>query len=50
MRGNRRVKALMLALAALAATLVLAACGGGDDVGGASDNEAQTAEPGPVEG
>ena len=50
MRGNRRVRALMLALAALAATLVLAACGGGDDVGGASENEAQTAEPGPVEG
>jgi spermidine/putrescine transport system substrate-binding protein len=49
-RGNRRVRALMLALAALAATLVLAACGGGDDVGGASENEAQTAEPGPVEG
>lgn len=50
MRGNRRLRALMLALAALAATLVLAACGGGDDVGGASENEAQTAEPGPVEG
>lgn len=47
MRGNRRVRALM---AALAATLVLAACGGGDDVGGASENEAQTAAPGPVEG
>ncbi|MGZ5330704.1 MAG: extracellular solute-binding protein, partial [Solirubrobacterales bacterium] len=37
-------------MAALAATLVLAACGGGEDVGGASENEAQTAEPGPVEG
>jgi spermidine/putrescine transport system substrate-binding protein len=46
----------MLALAALAATLVLAACGGdddddgGSDVGGASDNEAVTAEPGDVTG
>ncbi|HET8975795.1 MAG TPA: spermidine/putrescine ABC transporter substrate-binding protein [Solirubrobacterales bacterium] len=50
MRGNTRLRALMLALAALAATLVLAACGGGDDVGGASGNAAETAEPGPVEG
>jgi spermidine/putrescine transport system substrate-binding protein len=49
-RGNTRLRALMLALAALAATLVLAACGGGDDVGGASGNAAETAEPGPVEG
>jgi len=44
----------MLALAALAAALALAACGGddddGSDVGGASDNETVTAEPGDVTG
>jgi spermidine/putrescine transport system substrate-binding protein len=46
-----------MALAALAATLVLAACGGdddddsgGSDVGGASQNEVVTAEPGEVTG
>ena len=54
MSGNSRLRALILALAALAAALALAACGGddddGSDVGGASDNETVTAEPGDVTG
>jgi spermidine/putrescine transport system substrate-binding protein len=39
-----------LGLLAFAAALGLAACGGGDTVGGASEEEIKTAEAGPVEG
>jgi spermidine/putrescine transport system substrate-binding protein len=40
-----------IAIAALAASLALAACGGGDDsVGGASDNAVEVAKAGPVSG
>jgi spermidine/putrescine transport system substrate-binding protein len=41
---------LLIATAMLLATLGIAACGGDDTVGGASDEEVQTAESGPVEG
>jgi spermidine/putrescine transport system substrate-binding protein len=41
---------LLAAIAALAASLVLAACGGDGGVGGASDEEATTAEAGTAEG
>ena len=51
MSGNRNLRMVALAVAALAAALALAACGGGDDsVGGASDNATETAKPGPVKG
>ena len=41
----------VIAIAALAASLALAACGGGgDSVGGASGNEVEVAKPGPVTG
>lgn len=50
MRSDRRLRGLLLALGALAASLVLAACGGDDEVGGGSDAEVETAKPGPVEG
>jgi spermidine/putrescine transport system substrate-binding protein len=49
--GRKRWRAVLAAMAALSAAVVLAACGGDDDgVGGASDNEAVTAEPGDVTG
>lgn len=41
---------MLVALFALVAAVALAACGGGDTVGGGSDNEVETAQPGPVEG
>jgi spermidine/putrescine transport system substrate-binding protein len=44
-----KLTVLLIALAGLALTLGLAACGG-DDVGGGSDEEVQVAESGPVEG
>jgi spermidine/putrescine transport system substrate-binding protein len=44
-----KLRVLLIALAGLALTPGLAACGG-DDVGGGSDEEVQVAESGPVEG
>jgi spermidine/putrescine transport system substrate-binding protein len=41
---------LSVAIAMLLAVLGIAACGGDDTVGGASEEEVQTAEAGPVEG
>ncbi|CAN5451617.1 spermidine/putrescine ABC transporter substrate-binding protein [soil metagenome] len=51
MKG-RRLRTAVLASCTLAAAIALAACGGDDDggVGGASDNEAQTATTGDVTG
>ena len=51
MKG-RRLRIALLASLALAASIALAACGGDDDggVGGASDNEAETATTGDVTG
>jgi spermidine/putrescine transport system substrate-binding protein len=47
----RPVKRLALGMLALAAALGIAACGGDDDaVGGASEEEVQVAESGPVDG
>jgi spermidine/putrescine transport system substrate-binding protein len=43
-------RTLSIAAATVIAALVGAGCGGGDTVGGASDEEVQTAESGPVEG
>jgi spermidine/putrescine transport system substrate-binding protein len=43
-------KRLCLAALTLAAALGLVACGGGDDVGGKSNNATETAKPGPVKG
>jgi spermidine/putrescine transport system substrate-binding protein len=44
------LKRLSIAIAMLLAALGIAACGGDDTVGGASEEEVQTAEAGPVEG
>ena len=44
------LRTLSIATAILLTTLGLAACGGDDTVGGASEEEVQTAESGPVEG
>ena len=41
---------LAFAVTILVLVVGVAACGGGDTVGGASDEEVQTAESGPVEG
>jgi spermidine/putrescine transport system substrate-binding protein len=49
--GTKKYRAVLAAMAALVAAVVLAACGGdSDSVGGKSDNEAVTAEPGDVTG
>jgi spermidine/putrescine transport system substrate-binding protein len=48
--SKRRLRALIIALAALAATLALAACGGDDEVGGGREEAAQTATTGDVTG
>jgi spermidine/putrescine transport system substrate-binding protein len=48
--SKKRLRAPVIALAALAATVALAACGGGDEVGGASDNPTEVAKTGPVKG
>ena len=51
MSRDRRIRGVLLALVAMAASLALAACGGDDEVGGGSDQEVVVAEPGPpVEG
>ena len=50
MRINGRLRAVLVALVALAAAIALAACGGSDEVGGGSDAAVETAKPGPVEG
>ncbi|MSO40986.1 MAG: spermidine/putrescine ABC transporter substrate-binding protein [Solirubrobacterales bacterium] len=47
MRTPRKSLRAVLALGALGAAITLTACGGGDTVGGASDNKAEVAEPGP---
>jgi spermidine/putrescine transport system substrate-binding protein len=44
------LRKLSIAVATLLATLGIAACGGDDTVGGASEEEIQVAESGPVEG
>jgi spermidine/putrescine transport system substrate-binding protein len=44
------MRVVLLALVAMAAALALAACGGDDEVGGGSDADVETAQPGPVEG
>ncbi len=44
------MRKVLLALIALAASIGIVACGGDDDVGGASDNEQETAKAGPVKG
>jgi spermidine/putrescine transport system substrate-binding protein len=48
--SNRKLRAFVVAAMALAATLVLAACGGDDEVGGGSDQPTEVAKPGPVSG
>jgi spermidine/putrescine transport system substrate-binding protein len=48
--SNHKLRAFVVAAMALAATLVLAACGGDDDIGGASDEPTEVAKPGPVGG
>lgn len=48
---DRSFRGVLAAFIALAAALALAACGGGDTVGGGSDAEVEVAKPGPpVEG
>jgi spermidine/putrescine transport system substrate-binding protein len=49
-KSKRRLNRLILVGAALAASLALAACGGGDEVGGGSDQDVEVAQPGPVSG
>lgn len=49
MRSERRLRAALVALAALAATVALAACGGDDTVGGGSDEEVTVIKKGPPE-
>lgn len=44
------LRRLSIAVAMLLAALAIAACGGDDTVGGASEEEVRTAESGPVEG
>lgn len=50
--SGQRLRVALVAFCALAASIAIAACGDDDDsgVGGASDNEAQTAEAGDVSG
>jgi spermidine/putrescine transport system substrate-binding protein len=48
--SNRKLRALALALMALAATLVLAACGDDDGVGGGTDDEVPVAQGGTASG
>jgi spermidine/putrescine transport system substrate-binding protein len=48
--SHKRMRVVLLALVAMAASLALAACGGDDEVGGGSDADVETAQPGPVEG
>ncbi|HEX2358187.1 MAG TPA: spermidine/putrescine ABC transporter substrate-binding protein [Solirubrobacterales bacterium] len=50
MSSNRKLRALALALMALAATLVLAACGDDDGVGGGTDDEVPVAQGGTASG
>ena len=50
MRTKRSLRAVLIACAALAATLALAACGGDDEVGGSSDQDVQVATTGDVTG
>lgn len=50
MKIEKRLLGVPVALLLLLASLGLAACGGDDEVGGASDNEVEVAKPGPVEG
>ncbi len=47
---KRAITRICLAAVTMAAALGLVACGGDDDVGGASDNATETAKPGPVTG
>jgi spermidine/putrescine transport system substrate-binding protein len=48
---HRNLRAVLLGLVALAASVALAACGGDDEVGGGSDADVEVAKPGPpVEG
>ena len=47
---RRKVAAIAAAVAAVVLALGLAACGGGDTVGGGSDSEVTVAEGGPVKG
>jgi len=49
-RGKRRLRAVGIAATSLLAALALAACGGDDSVGGASDNAEETATTGDVTG
>ena len=49
MRIGKRTRTTIVAMAGVAATLAIAACGG-DDVGGGSSEDVQVAEAGPVEG
>jgi spermidine/putrescine transport system substrate-binding protein len=48
-RSKQRVRGTLIALAALASTLALAACGG-DEVGGGNQGDVQVAQSGPVQG
>ena len=50
MKIEKKLIPVPLALFVLLASLGLVACGGDDDVGGASDNEVEVAQPGPVKG
>ncbi len=50
MSSKRSLRAVLIGIGALAAAIALAACGGSDSVGGASDNATETAKPGPVTG
>ncbi len=50
MNRTHRLRAGLVAVAALAATIALAACGGDDTVGGGNEGEVQTAEGGTPSG
>ena len=50
MKIEKKLIPVPVALFVLLASLGLVACGGDDDVGGASDNEVEVAHPGPVKG
>ena len=50
MKIEMRLIPVPVALFVLLVSLGLVACGGDDDVGGASDNDVEVAKPGPVEG
>ena len=47
---SRQFRGLLIGVAALVAALALAACGGDDEVGGGSDADVETAQPGAVSG